>query len=123
MFFLGAISCRAVSRILKFLQQEKQFNVKKIPHWSSVSNWVCLAGLGLLQSVKSWGSKPWIAIIDTSISYTAKKALVVLRLPLDHFTTNACAPTLADVECIGVELGDTWNHETVKEALKRVFQK
>jgi hypothetical protein len=123
MFFLGTISCRAVSRILSFFQQIKQFNFEKIPHWSSVSNWVCLAGLGLLKNVKSWDNKRWVAIIDTSISYTAKKVLVVLRLPLDHFAMNSCAPTLANVECIGLELGDTWNYETVKEALERVFKK
>ena len=123
MFFLVTISCRAVSRILSFFQKIKQLKFEKIPHWSSVSNWVCLAGLGLLQNVKSWDNKRWIAIIDTSISYTAKKVLVVLRLSLDHFTINSCAPTLADVECIGLELGDIWNHETVKEALERVFKK
>ena len=122
MFFLGSISCRAIPRILNFIQQMKAFYFKKIPHWSSVSNWVCLAGLALLKNVQCWDTRPWIAIIDTSISYSIKKVLVVLRLPLDHFNVKLGAPSLADVECIGLELGDIWNHETVKEALERVFK-
>jgi hypothetical protein len=123
LFYFGNISCRAVSRILFFLQQIKQLNFKKIPHWSSVSNWVCRAGLGLLQSVESWEGRPWIAILDSTMSYALKKVLVILRLPLDHFIMKSCAPTLADVQCIGVELGDTWNYETVKSVLEKVFKK
>ncbi|MDV7395511.1 hypothetical protein RZS08_29255, partial [Arthrospira platensis SPKY1] len=30
-------------------------------------------------------------------------------------------PGLSDVECIGIEMNDKWNAETVKDALQRVF--
>ena len=121
MFIFGAISCRAVSRILKFLQEIRQFNYHKVPCYGSVSNWVCRVGLGLLKGVEKWSDKKWIAIIDASIVYAGKKALVFLRIPLDHFLNNPHAPTLKDVECIGIKLGQTWNCQTVKEALDDVF--
>lgn len=85
LFFLGVISCRAIPRVLNFLHKIQQLPFNRIPHWSSVANWVCRAGLGLFQSVEPWENRRWIAIIDTSISYSTKKVLVVLRLPLDHF--------------------------------------
>ena len=122
LFFLGTISCRAVSRILSFMRSIERFQCRKIPCYGSVVNWVCRTGLGLLQGVSSWGERRWIAIIDTSIVYCGKKALVVLRVPLDHFSHNTHAPTLSEVECIAVELSTVWDGETVAASLKKVFK-
>lgn len=105
-----------------FLNQVHSSSYSKIPHWSSVSNWVCRAGLGLLQSVKPWDMRPWIAIIDISTAYSMKKALVVLRVPLDHFLNRIGAPSLAAVECIGIELENNWNYKTIHQSLERIFK-
>jgi hypothetical protein len=120
-FIFGVVSCRAVSRLLKLIRQVWQVPLPRIPHHSSVVNWVCRAGLGLLSSVASWESRPWVAIIDTSISYAQQKLLVVLRAPLDHFVRNARALALGDVECIGIEIREVWNGESVCQALTRIF--
>jgi hypothetical protein len=122
MFIQGIISCRAVTRVLSFLQWAEQIAIAKSPHHSSVANWVCRAGLGVLNSVKPIPER-WIAIIDTSISYCSKKLLVVLRIPLDHFKNNNCAPQLCHVECIGLVLGGQWNGDTVSASLSEIFAK
>lgn len=103
------------------LKEMNQFNCHKIPHWSSVANWVYLAGLGLLKNLEKWPDKPWIAIIDSSISYSKKKVLVILRVSLDFYIKNAGAITLSDVECVGLEIGEVWNYITVKNALEKIF--
>jgi hypothetical protein len=120
-FVFGVVSCRAVPRLLRMIRQVWQVPLPRIPHHSSVVNWVCRAGLGLLNSVASWESRPWVAIIDTSISYAQQKLLVVLRSPLDHFARNARALALGDVECIGIEIREVWNGESVCQALTRIF--
>lgn len=82
---------RSIPKIMSALKEMNQFNCHKIPHWSSVANWVYLAGLGLLKNLEKWPDKPWIAIIDSSISYSKKKVLVILRVSLDFYIKNAGA--------------------------------
>jgi hypothetical protein len=122
LFIQGVISCRAVSRVVSFLQWAEQIALGKSPHHSSVANWVCRAGLGVLNSVKPI-SERWVAIIDTSISYCSQKLLVVLRIPLSHFQNNNCSPELCHVECIGLVLGNRWNGDTVSASLTKIFTK
>jgi hypothetical protein len=122
LFIQGVISCRAVSRVLSFLQWIEQIAIAKCPHHSSVANWVCRAGLGVLKNVKPMPER-WVAIIDTSISYCSQKLLVVLRIPLSHFQDNNCSPGLCHVECIGLVLGRRWNGDTVSASLKDIFAK
>lgn len=121
-FLVGIIPCNAVSRVLGFLASSGRIALKWIPDPSSVVNWIGRAGLGLLDRVAPM-SVPWIAIIDTSISFGKSKALICLRVPLDHFVRNKRAPGLSDVECIGISVGETMNGETVKKALVGFFQK
>lgn len=120
-FVLGIVSARAVPRIIQLFSVAWGVGVRRIPHHSSVINWICRAGLGQLQSVVPWKERPWVAIIDTSISYAQQKLLIVLRAPLDHFANSAKALSLTDVECIGIEIADTWNGERVLGALTRIF--
>ena len=42
-----------------------------------------------LKNLEKWPDKPWIAIIDSSISYSKKKVLVILRVSLDFYIKNA----------------------------------
>lgn len=122
MFLIGVIPCNAVSRILDFLAHSGRLALNWIPDPSSVVNWIGRAGLGLLTRVGPMQA-PWIAIIDTSISFGKTKALVCLRVPLDHFVRNKRAPGMRDVECIGISIGEIMNGRTVEAALTSFFQK
>lgn len=109
-------------RILKILQN--YFPTKKIwvPHFTSVINWSLRVGLARLKNIASVSYR-WIAIMDHSIDLGLKKVLVVLRVPLDVFQRRKGAVTLADVECVGVEVAEKWNAATVCDALKNCFKK
>jgi hypothetical protein len=75
-------------------------------------------GLGLLNQITSL-STPWVAIIDHSIDIGTKKALVVLRVPLDKWSG---ALQRSDCECIGLHVSEVVNGETIRDALTPIFQ-
>ena len=120
MFLVAHMPCNAVVRALSFLTSSKRLALPWIPDPSSVVNWVARAGLGLLDAVAP-SSAPWVAIIDSSIAYGKAKMLVCLRVRLDHFAVHRRAVGLADVECVGLEIRDTWTGEDVCEALVKIF--
>lgn len=88
------------------------------PHFTSVINWVLRLGLGLLTQVKPLNA-PWVAIIDHSIDIGTKKALVVLRVPLDKLSG---AWQRRDCECIGLQVDETVNGESICQALTPIFK-
>lgn len=91
------------------------------PHFTSVIHWTLRLGLGLLNQVKPLAS-PWLAIIDHSIDIGTKKALVVLRVRLDVLSDRAGALQQADCECIGLQVAETVNGDSIQEALTTIFQ-
>jgi hypothetical protein len=66
---------------------------------------------------------PWLSIIDCSIDVGTRKALVVLRVPLDALARKQGAIGLADCECIGLEISSRWNGPLVEAALARIFMR
>ena len=67
-FIIGIVPGNDIPRILQFLNGSGRMAFSWIPDPSSVINWIARAGLGALAKIcPSVG--PWIAIIDTSISY------------------------------------------------------
>ena len=50
----------------------------------------------------------------------AKKALIVLRVPVSAFSQGK-ALTRKQVDVIGLSLGETWNGERVKTYLQSLF--
>jgi hypothetical protein len=119
-FAIGLIPCNALARCFEVLCRAGWLAVTSIPHPSSVVNWVARAGLGRLMSVGRVAF-PWVAIIDSSISYGKAKMLVILRVPLAHFALGKGAVGLADVECVGLSVRESWSGEDVKEQLLRTF--
>ena len=91
-----------------------------IPHFTSVINWTLRLGLGLLKQVKPV-DQPWLAIIDHSIDIGTKKALVVLRVPMDTLSRKAKAIQLRDCECIGLKISETVNGESISLELEEIF--
>lgn len=77
-------------------------------------------GLGLLEQVKPIG-KPWLAIIDHSIDIGTKKVLVVLRVTLEALSQRGKAIQLKDCECIGLNIAETVNGETISLDLADIF--
>lgn len=77
-------------------------------------------GLGLLSQVTPIRQQ-WAAIVDHSIDIGTKKALVVLRIPLDVLTKNKTALTLSDCECIGLRVSETVNGESISDDLETIF--
>lgn len=119
LYVIGVVSFRAVPRILSVFSQLGIIHISRIPHFTSVINWTVRVGVGLLQNVKDV-SYPWLAIIDTSIDIGTRKALVVLRIPLNIFHRRKEAPDLEDCECIGIRISNQWNGDTVKTALSEI---
>ncbi len=91
-----------------------------VPHFTSVINWTLRLGLGLLKQVKPI-STPWLAIIDHSIDIGTKKALVVLRVKVDALSQRGSAIKLEDCECIGLNVCERVNGDSIALDLEAIF--
>ena len=115
LFLVAKISLRSIPRVLQAMSWVGWF-----PSFSSVINWVGRLGLQKLDDAR----KPrgdWAAIVDMSIDVAYKKALVVLRIPLEVFDERSEGLTLNDVSCVGLEVSAQWNGNSVNEALQRIL--
>lgn len=114
----AVVSYRSVPTILHLSHQHSASDLPWQPHFTSVINWVLRLGLGLLNQTAPLNI-PWVAIIDHSIDIGTKKALVVLRVPLHQLSG---ALKRSDCECIGLDVSETVNGETICDALTCIFQ-
>lgn len=117
----AVVSYRSVPHILELLQDTQAATLFWKPHFTSVIHWTLRLGLGLLNQVKPLAS-PWLAIIDHSIDIGTKKALVVLRIRLDVLSGRVGALQRSDCECIGLQVAETVNGDSIHEALTAIFQ-
>ena len=118
----AVISYRSIPRTLKLFQAHSPLVTVRAPHFTSVINWTLRLGLGLLYQVKPLNT-PWLAIIDHSIDIGTKKALVVLRVRLDVLSKRKGALKRSDCECIGLQIDETVNGETIQTALTAIFER
>lgn len=116
----AVVSYRSVPRILNLFNATTPLALGWVPHFTSVINWSLRLGLGLLEQVKPIG-KPWLAIIDHSIDIGTKKVLVVLRVTLEALSQRGKAIQLKDCECIGLNIAETVNGETISLELEGLF--
>lgn len=116
----AVVSFRAVPRIMELFRDRGYVKLEWVPHFSSVINWTLRLGLAALRQVKPVDS-PWLAIMDHSIERGVNKVLVVLRVPLEALAERGSAIRLADCECIGLEISECTDGETVASALKAIF--
>lgn len=115
------VSFRSVPRIFRQLNTFSPTLIGKIPHHNSVINWTLQFGVALLSNIQKQAA-PWFAVIDMSIETGLGKALVVLRVPVSGWVEkNGEALCLADCECIGVEVRDSWTALSVKKSLEAIF--
>lgn len=122
LFRQGIVSYRSIPRILTLFDATKNLNLTKVPHFTSVINWTLRLGLGLLQQVKPQ-NEPWVAIMDHSIDVGTKKALVVLRVPMNIFYQRKGSVRLEDCECVGLNISEIVNGKQIASALHSIFQK
>lgn len=116
----AVIAYRSVPRTLQLFQTYFPSATFRIPHFTSVINWTLRLGFGLLSQVKPLNT-PWLAIIDHSIDIGTKKALVVLRVPLNVLSQRAGALQRSDCECIGLQVAETVNGESIQADLTTIF--
>jgi hypothetical protein len=116
----AVVSFRAVPRILDLLRELEHLSLRWVPHFTSVINWTVRFGLAVLSQVGRI-STPWLAIIDLSIDIGVKKALVVLRVPIDALARRGSAIRLEDCECIGLHIIERTDGDTVARTLTPIF--
>ena len=121
MIMRGITPFRSVPRMLEIFQPLLRFPLP-IPHFTSVIHWTLRAGIAIFKQVSVW-SQPWVALLDCSIDIGTRKALVVLRVPLQVLHQKQRAIGLKDCECIGLEIAHCWNGPRVSETLAGVFEK
>jgi len=93
-----------------------------IPHFTSVINWTLRLGLALLNQVTPIDDA-WVAILDHSIDIGIKKVLVVLRVRLGALQARGSALRLEDCQCIGIQVSEKTDGETISAGLKEIFEK
>ena len=116
----SVVSYRSVPRILDLFRAKSPLGLAWVPHFTSVINWTLRLGLGLLMQVRPVDT-PWLAIIDHSIDIGTKKALVVLRVPLDALSKRGAAIRLQDCECIGLKICEQVNGDSIALDLGAIF--
>lgn len=116
----AVVSFRSVPRILQLFDHQGYVKLGWVPHFTSVINWTLRWGLALLNQVKPV-EQPWLAILDHSMDIGVKKVLVVLRVPLPALAGRGSAIRLADCECIGLQVTEHTDGETVCQALRSIF--
>ncbi len=117
----AVVSFRAVPRILQLFDHQGYVKLGWIPHFTSVINWTLRLGLASLSGIKTQPGR-WLAILDHSMALGVKKVLVVLRVSVHALADRGAAIRLADCECIGVELTEHTDGETVYQSLKTIFE-
>ncbi len=118
----GVISYRAAPCVLQLLHDWGHLPFSWIPDFTSVINWTLRLGLALLKDVGPI-DHPWVAIMDHSITLGLKKVLVVLRVPLDKLNNKGSAIGLKDCQCIGIDVSEKTDGETIASALSGIFEK
>ena len=118
----GVISYRSSIRVLKIFQKRSPLDIQWIPHFTSVINWACRVGKGLLEQVTKI-NEPWIAIADHSIDIGIKQVFVVLRVKSDIFLQREGAIGLNDCECIEIKVSTKVTGESVAKDLEDFFEK
>lgn len=113
-YLFGRISFSSIPRVLSQLSLGSW-----IPSPKGIRDWVCKLGLRNLNIARKH-SGDWLAIVDISIDIAYKKVLMVLRVPVEALATGT-AMTLKDVMCVGLEVKESWNGESIHEALGRTF--
>ncbi len=121
MVFNCTLSFRATSKVLRSFLLVGASLISWVPHFTTGISWALRLGLYCLQQAQRPLDEKWVCIADFTIQIGAKKALIVLRVPVSVLSEGK-ALTLSQVDVIGLSLGATWNGERVKTVLQSLFE-
>ena len=121
MVFNCTLSFRATSKVLHSFLLVGTSLISWVPHFTTGIGWALRLGLYCLQQAQCHRDERWVCIADFTIQIGAKKALIVLRVPVSALSQGK-ALTLKQVDVIGLSLGETWNGERVKTYLQSLFE-
>jgi len=92
-----------------------------VRHYTTYIRWLKRVGLGLLMDVQVF-SREFAIMVDHTVQFGSKKALVVLRLPLDIMTSGTPI-TLKDLDVVIIDVRDSWNGMMVTKVMRQLFAK
>jgi hypothetical protein len=119
-----AVSFRAVPKILAVFQPLLHLlglrEALPIPHFTTVIRWTLRVGAFLMNTAIKQPVGPWICLLDHTIQVGTKKALVILKVPLEALNSLG-ALTLKEVDVLSITVRNTWNGSAVHEVLQQLF--
>ncbi len=129
LFLVARISFRAVHRVLNVAGGYLGFPKAHCPQ--TIINWVTRLSLTRIQNVTSQivpqsngrtFFNDMIFIIDTCIGLGSGKILAVLALNKNHYVLHEGAPTLQQVQCVGVAVAESWTGEKIAGFLESIIE-
>jgi hypothetical protein len=119
-----AVSFRAVPKILRVVQDLLGYCGVvlpfRIPHFTTIIRWMLRLGTYLVTDACRFIVPSWVCILDHTVQVGRKKALIVLRVPLER-VAEPRALRQTDVEVVSITVKETWNGAAVQTVLDDVF--
>jgi hypothetical protein len=119
-----AVSFRAVPKILAVFQELLRYCEVvlpfTIPHFTTVIRWMIRVGTYLVADACRFIVTSWVCVLDHTVQVGRKKALVVLRVPLERVAAPR-ALRQTDVEVVSITVKETWNGAAVQAVLDDLF--
>jgi hypothetical protein len=110
------LGCRGVGAVLRAMAGHLPPGV---PAATTVLNWCCRLGLGVLQRPVP-RHDDWIFVIDHTVALGALKCLVVLGIPASRFPETGYSPCHSDMTVLAVEVMANSTGVRVAAVLKQV---
>jgi hypothetical protein len=100
LYLHASFGCRGVSWVLRLLAGYLPLGA---PAATTVLNWCCRLGLGVLRRVPP-RRDDWIFVIDHTVALGAMKCLVVLGIPAGRLRATGYSPRHGDMTVLAVEV-------------------
>ncbi|WP_296898490.1 hypothetical protein [Thiohalocapsa sp.] len=116
LYLHASFGCRGVSWVLRLLAGYLPLGA---PAATTVLNWCCRLGLGVLRRVPP-RRDDWIFVIDHTVALGAMKCLVVLGIPAGRLRATGYSPRHGDMTVLAVEVMANSTGVRVAAVLKQV---
>jgi hypothetical protein len=116
LYLHGGFGCRGVGWILHLLAG---YLPPGVPSWTTVLNWCCRLGLGVLQHAPQ-RRDDWIFVIDHTVALGELKCFVVLGIPAARLPETGYSPRHGDMTVLAVEVMASSSGVRVAAVLEQV---
>jgi hypothetical protein len=116
LYLHASFGCRGVSWVLRLLAG---YLPLAAPAATTVLNWCCRLGLGVLRRALP-RRDDWIFVIDETVALGALKCLVVLGIPARRLAESGYSPRHCDMTVLAVEVADSSTGVWVAAVLQQV---